>query len=187
MTTFSWYAYLCEYYYEETFPCPSHLYAVSTLTLSFSMKSMKAVLSTSIGWPWRSYSANTKWKKLLLRRLLGGCFSKCARPTPRLYTYRHITPIFFIIQFSLFVIPENILHFGRGLLYIILLIKSDLHHANTRRTAERRYKSSVRLSSLCDTIRKKRLKWTKKLSELVSNLAHVARKKLKQTNASCRL
>jgi len=35
-------------------------------------------------------------------------------------------------------------------------------------------------------IRKKRLTWTKKLSDQL-NLAHVARKKLKQTNASVHL
>lgn len=53
-------------------------------TCSFSTKSMKAVLSTSMGWPCRSYNASTKWKKLLFRRLLGGCFSKCALPNPTL-------------------------------------------------------------------------------------------------------
>lgn len=53
-------------------------------TCSFSTKSIKAVLSTSMGWPCRSYNASTKWKKLLFRRLLGGCFSKCALPNPTL-------------------------------------------------------------------------------------------------------
>jgi len=37
-----------------------------------------------------------------------------------------------------------------------------------------------------DKIRKKRLMWTKKLSDQL-NLAHVARKKPKQTNASAHL
>lgn len=57
---------------------------VTQLTLSFSTKSMQDVLSISTGWPCRSYSAKTKWKKLDLRRLEGGCFSKWARvrPTP---------------------------------------------------------------------------------------------------------
>lgn len=43
---------------------------------------MKAVLSISTGCPDRSYKAMTKWKKLDFLRLLGGCFSKCALPTP---------------------------------------------------------------------------------------------------------
>jgi len=51
------------------------------------MKSMKAVLSISTGWPCRSKNARTKWKKLLLRRLLGGCFSKCARLKLMLQTF----------------------------------------------------------------------------------------------------
>ena len=54
------------------------------ITWSFSTKSMKAVLSTSMGCPCLSYRASTKWKKLLFRRLLGGCFSKCALPNPAL-------------------------------------------------------------------------------------------------------
>ena len=53
-------------------------------TWSFSTKPMKDVLSISIGWPCRSYRAITKWKKLLFLKLLGGCFSKCALPTPTL-------------------------------------------------------------------------------------------------------
>lgn len=56
------------------------------LTWSFSINPMKAVLSISTGWPARSYKAMTKWKKLDFLRLLGGCFSKCARPTPILET-----------------------------------------------------------------------------------------------------
>ena len=54
------------------------------LTCSFSTKSMKVVLSTSIGCPCRSNKAKTKWKKLDLRKLLGGCFSKWARLNPTL-------------------------------------------------------------------------------------------------------
>ena len=42
------------------------------------------------------------------------------------------------------------------------------------------------LKKLDNTIRKKRLTWTKKLSDQL-NLAHAARKKLKQTNASANL
>lgn len=62
---------------------------ISAPTFSFSMKSTKLVLSISTGWPWRSYRARTKWKKLDFRRLEGGCFSKWARarPTP-LWTQR---------------------------------------------------------------------------------------------------
>lgn len=52
------------------------------LTFSFSTKSTKVVLSISTGWPCLSYKASTKWKKLDLRRLDGGCFSKCARASP---------------------------------------------------------------------------------------------------------
>lgn len=52
------------------------------LTFSFSTKSTKVVLSISTGWPCLSYKASTKWKKLDLRRLEGGCFSKCARASP---------------------------------------------------------------------------------------------------------
>lgn len=48
------------------------------------MNPMKAVRSISMGCPALSYSAMTKWKKLDFRKLLGGCFSKCARPTPTL-------------------------------------------------------------------------------------------------------
>lgn len=59
-------------------------YYLDVHTWSFSMKPMNAVRSISTGCPARSYNATTKWKKLLLRRLLGGCFSKCARPTPTL-------------------------------------------------------------------------------------------------------
>lgn len=55
---------------------------MSTLTFSFSTKSTKVVLSISTGWPCLSYKASTKWKKLDLRRLEGGCFSKCARASP---------------------------------------------------------------------------------------------------------
>lgn len=60
------------------------IYDGCVLTFSFSTKSTNVVLSISTGWPWRSYKASTKWKKLDLRRLEGGCFSKCARarPTP---------------------------------------------------------------------------------------------------------
>lgn len=54
----------------------------SKLTFSFSTKSTKVVLSISTGWPCLSYKASTKWKKLDLRRLDGGCFSKCARASP---------------------------------------------------------------------------------------------------------
>lgn len=53
-------------------------------TWSFSMKPTKADRSISTGWPDRSYKAMTKWKKFDLRKLLGGCFSKWARPTPNL-------------------------------------------------------------------------------------------------------
>lgn len=54
------------------------------------MKPIKAVRSISIGCPARSYRAMTKWKKLDFLRLLGGCFSKCALPTPVLkHTYTH--------------------------------------------------------------------------------------------------
>lgn len=38
--------------------------------------------SISTGWPWRSYRASTKWKKLDFLRLDGGCFSKWARANP---------------------------------------------------------------------------------------------------------
>ena len=55
-----------------------------TPTSSFSTNPAKAVRSTSTGWPIRSYSAITKWKKLLLRKLDGGCFSKWTRPSPTL-------------------------------------------------------------------------------------------------------
>lgn len=51
------------------------------------MNPMKAVLSISTGWPARSYKAMTKWKKFDFRRLLGGCFSKCALPIPRLWPW----------------------------------------------------------------------------------------------------
>ena len=50
-----------------------------------STKATNAVRSISIGWPRLSYSASTKWKKLLLRRLLGGCFSNWARATATLH------------------------------------------------------------------------------------------------------
>jgi len=56
-----------------------------------STKAMNAVRSISVGWPRLSYSASTKWKKLLLRRLLGGCFSKWARPTVTLPYTRTVT------------------------------------------------------------------------------------------------
>lgn len=49
------------------------------LTFSFSTNPTKLVLSISTGCPRLSYRASTKWKKLDLRRLEGGCFSKCAR------------------------------------------------------------------------------------------------------------
>lgn len=49
------------------------------------MNPIKAVLSISIGCPVRSYNAITKWKKFDFRKLLGGCFSKCARPMPKLF------------------------------------------------------------------------------------------------------
>ncbi len=60
-----------------------------SLAFSFSTNPTKVVLSISTGCPCLSYSAKTKWKKLDLRRLDGGCFSKCARarPTP-LNTYK---------------------------------------------------------------------------------------------------
>lgn len=54
------------------------------LTESFSMNPINAVRSISIGCPLRSYRAITKWKKFDLRKLLGGCFSKFARPMLRL-------------------------------------------------------------------------------------------------------
>lgn len=54
------------------------------------MNPMKAVRSISIGWPALSYKAITKWKKLDFLKLLGGCFSKWARPMPMLKSERNI-------------------------------------------------------------------------------------------------
>lgn len=51
---------------------------------------MKAVRSISIGCSLRSYNAITKWKKFDFRRLLGGCFSKWARPMPRLMRHKYV-------------------------------------------------------------------------------------------------
>ncbi|TNN45215.1 hypothetical protein EYF80_044593 [Liparis tanakae] len=46
------------------------------ISLSFDCDLQGAVRSISTGCPWRSNSANTKWKKLDFLRLDGGCFSK---------------------------------------------------------------------------------------------------------------
>lgn len=70
-------------------PCSAVQYSTvwgvkTSLAFSFSTNPTKDVRSISTGCPCLSYRANTKWKKLDLRRFEGGCFSKWARarPTP---------------------------------------------------------------------------------------------------------
>lgn len=62
---------------------------------------MNAVRSISTGWPFRSYKAITKWKKLLFLKLFGGCFSKCALDRPIILT-------FFLFKWLLIMFKRNI-------------------------------------------------------------------------------